>query len=328
MFLTAMFRHPGRVAAAALAAALAAPAALAQTWPTKPVQMVVPFAPGGAADILGRIIAEQLQKEIGQSFIIVNRDGGGTVIGVNAVAKAAPDGYTLLVGNDAATINTASGRKLPYDLVKDLAPVVLVYSGPQILMANRAGPYKSLRDLVAALKTKPAGSIKYGSSGVGSSTHLASASVADATESRPVHAPYRGIAPAINDLIGGHIDFLVAGTSSALPAIRNNQAIGLAILSKTRSPLLPDLPTAAEQGVNVESAGWYGVLAPAATPTDIVNRVNTVLNNGMRTNEFRERLLALAGEPQGGTPAQFAAFIRSEIARFTKLMKDNDIKLD
>lgn len=308
--------------------ALTGNAALAQAWPSKPIQLIVPFAPGGAADIVGRIVSEQLTKDLGQAVVIINRDGGGTVIGVNAVAKATPDGYTLLMGNDAASINTGSGRKLPYDLLKDLAPVVLVYAGPQVLMANKNGPYKSLKDLVTELKTKPAGAIKYGSSGVGSSTHLASASFADATDTKPIHAPYRGIAPAINDLLGGHIDFLVAGSSSALPLIRANSARPLALLSKTRSPFMPDVPTAIEQGVNVESAGWYGVFAPAATPVEIVNRVNGLLVTAMRGSEFRERLQSLAGVPQGGTPAEFAAFVRSEVLRFSKLMKDNDIKLD
>ncbi len=328
-----LFQRASRVLVVSSLAALAAlatgmPAAFAQAYPNKPIQLIVPFAPGGPADIVGRIVGEQLQQDLGQPVIIINRDGGGTSIGANAVAKSAPDGYTLLMGNDAASINAASGRKLPYDLNKDLVPVILVYSGPQILLANKNSPHRGLKDLVAYTKSKPPGTVKYGSGGIASSTHLASASFTDATDIKPIHAPYRGIAPAVNDLLGGHIDFLVAGTAAALPLIRSGSARGLAILSKTRISLLPDLPTAIEQGINVESAGWYGVFAPAGTPPDILNRLNTLINAAMRTPSFRERLQALAGEPQGGTQEQFAAFVRSEVLKFTKLMKDNDIKLD
>ena len=298
----------------------------AQAYPSKPIRLVVPFAPGGAADILGRIVADRLQHDLGQPVVIINKEGAGTVIGVDFVAKSVPDGYTLLMGNDAMTINTASGRKLPYDLLKDMAPISLVYSGPQIVLTNKSSPFNQLSDLVSFIKANP-NKVSYGTSGIGSSTHLSTAALCEAAGINPTHVAYRGIAPAINDLLGGHVEFLIAGSSSALPLIRAGSAKPLAILSKKRSPLLPTLPTAIEQGVNAESEGWYGVLAPAGTPPEITAKLNATLVAALGTTEFRDRLLALAGEPRGMSEAQFSAFIRAEIQKFSTLMRVHDIQL-
>jgi tripartite-type tricarboxylate transporter receptor subunit TctC len=318
----------GALGALALACSLplSSWAQTAQSYPNKPIRLVVPFAPGGAADILGRLIADRLQKDLGQAVIIVNRDGGGTIIGADFVAKSPADGYTLLLGNDAATINSGSGRKLPYDLIKDFAPLSLVYSGPQVILVNKNSPFNSLSDLVKAGKAQGE-KLRYGSSGIGSSTHLSTANFGEAAGIKPTHVPYRGIAPAINDLQGGHVDFLVAGSSSALPLIRGGNAKPLAILSKTRSSLMPQVPTAIEQGVNAESAGWYGVLAPAGTPDDIVQKLSNTLTAAVANPEFREKLLALAGDPQGLNAAQFGQFIRSEVQRFGNLIRTHDIQL-
>lgn len=325
----AVRRHPTLPAVLPLAMALSLMATSpvnAQAYPSRPIRLVVPFAPGGAADILGRIVADRLQRDLGQPVVILNKDGGGTIIGVNFVAKSAPDGYTLLMGNDAMTINTASGRKLPYDLLKDMAPISLVYSGPQIVLVNKSSPFNSLTDLVRFTKVNP-DKVSYGSSGIGSSTHLSAAALSEAAGIKPTHVAYRGIAPAINDLLAGHVDFLIAGTSSALPLIRAGNAKPLAILSKKRSPLLPAVPTAIEQGVNAEANGWYGVLAPAGTPPEITAKLNAALVAALGTTEFRDRLLALAGEPQGMSEAEFAAFIRAEIQKFSTLMRAHDIQL-
>ena len=301
-------------------------ASTAQSYPSKPIRLVVPFAPGGAADILGRLIADRMQKDLGQSVVIINKDGGGTIIGVDFVAKSQADGYTLLLANDAAAINSGSGRKLPYDLLKDMTPVSLVYSGPQIILVNKNSRLNNLADLVKMGKSE-GDKLRYATSGIGSSTHLSTASFAEAAGIKPTHVPYRGIAPAINDLQGGHVDFLVAGTASALPLVRGGSAKPLAILSKNRSALLPQLPTAIEQGVNTESAGWYGVMAPAGTPSDIVQKLSNALTAAVETPEFRERLQALAGDPQGLNAAQFGQFIRSEIQKFGTLMRTQDIQL-
>ena len=298
----------------------------AQAYPNRPIRLVVPFAAGGAADILGRLVADRLQKDLGQPVVILNKDGGGTIIGVDFVAKSPADGYTLLLGNDAATINSGSGRKLPYDLLKDLAPVSLIYSGPQIILVNKNSPFNSLADLVKFGKAQ-GDKLRYGSSGIGSSTHLSSASFGEAAGIKPTHVPYRGIAPAINDLQGGHVDFIVAGTASALPLVRGGTAKPLAILSKSRSALLPQVPTAVEQGVNTESAGWYGVLAPAGTPDDILQKLSNTLVAAVATPEFRERLQSLAGDPQGLNAAQFGQFIKAETQRFGTLISTQGIQL-
>jgi len=299
---------------------------LAQNFPTKPIRLIVPFAPGGAADIMGRMIADKLQIDLVNPVIIVNKDGGGTIIGVDYVAKSPPDGYTLLLGNDAMAINSATGRKLPYDLQKDLAPISLVYLGPQIVLVNKASPFNSLIELVSYARANSS-ALKYGSSGIGSSTHLSTAALCEAANINPTHLPYRGIAPAINDLLGGHIDFLVAGTASALPLLKSGSVKSLAILSKERLPLLPSLATANEQGIHTESAGWYGVLAPAGTPTRILSKISNTLVLASQNTEFREKLLALSGEPQGMNEVAFSSFIKSEIQKFSKLIKTRDIQI-
>jgi tripartite-type tricarboxylate transporter receptor subunit TctC len=299
----------------------------AEAYPSKPLRLIVPFAPGGAADILARVIGEHLQRDFGKPIVIVNREGAGTIIGVDAAAKATPDGYTLLLSGDAATINTASGRPLPYDLLKDLQPISLVYSGTQFLLVNaKDNRFGSLRDFVQHAKAHPA-TLKFGSSGVATSTHLSAETINAAAGIKGVHVPYRGIAPAMNNLAGGHVDYAIVGSSAAIPAVQNGQFKALATTGRSRSPSLPSVPTLIEQGVNAETGSWYGLFAPAGTPAARVKRLNAATVSALRSSEVTERLKSLGGEARPTTPDEARDFMRAEIARFATLMRKLDIKV-
>ncbi|GAA4322882.1 tripartite tricarboxylate transporter substrate binding protein [Pigmentiphaga soli] len=312
--------------AAALGAVFAGPAAAQSSYPNKPLRMIVPFAPGGAADIVGRAVADALLHELGQPVVVVNQGGAGTIIGVDMAAKAPPDGYTLLVSGDAATVNTASGRKLPYDLMKDLQPVSLLYSGTQYLLSRVDGPYKTLDDLVRYGRAHP-GELKFGSTGIGTSTHMSLESFNAAAGIRAVHVPYRGVAPAMTDLAGGHVDYVIAGSTAAIPAIENKTFRALAVTSRTRSPLTPQVRTLIEQGVQAETGSWYGLFVPAGTPPAIVERLNKATVAALKTDELARRFKSLGGETRATTPAEASAFMRDEIDRFGSLMRKLDIKL-
>jgi tripartite-type tricarboxylate transporter receptor subunit TctC len=311
----------------AMACCSAAFANDADHYPSKPLRLIVPFAPGGSADVIGRAVGEQLQHELGESVLIINRDGAGTIVGVNYATHSAPDGYTLLLSGDAATINTASGRTLPYDFTKDLQPVSILFTGPQVLLVNKASPFKTLTDLVNNARANP-GRLKYGSSGVGTSVHLSLEAFNAAAGIKGVHVPYRGVAPAITDLMGGQIDYVIAGLSYALPAIKGGSLKALAITSDKRSPLMPDLPTAKEQGVNVLTAGWYGLFVPEGTPPQIIDKLNAATQTALKSPQLTKRFNALGGEARGSTPAQAGAFVEAEIHKFSTLMQTLDIKLE
>ena len=299
----------------------------AETYPSKPLRLIVPFAPGGAADILARVVSEHLQRELGRPIVIVNRDGAGTIIGVDAAAKATPDGYTLLLSGDAATINTASGRQLPYDLMHDLKPVSLVYSGSQFVLVNaKDSRFNSLQDLIKHAKANP-GALKFGSSGVGTSTHLSAEAINAAAGIKATHVPYRGIAPAMNNLAGGHVDYSIVGSTAAVPAVQNNQFKALANTGRTRSSSLPQVPTLIEQGISAETGSWYGLLVPAGTPPEIIKHLSAALGAVLKSPDVVERLKSLGGEPRSTTPEQATAFMNAEIKKFGALMRRLDIKL-
>lgn len=299
--------------------------AQAQIYPSKPIKLVVPFAPGGAADIIGRLVAERLQQDLSQPVVIINKDGAGTIIGVDFVAKSAPDGYTLLMGNDAMAINAASARKLPYDLMTDLTPVSLVYRGPQFVLVNKSSAINSLSDLVKMAKDNHF--LKYGSSGTGSSTHLNTAALCEVLNIDPQHIPYRGIAPAISDLLGGHVDFVVAGSASASPLINSGSAKAIAILSKTRSGLFPKIPSSYEQGFEAEASGWYGLMAPSGVNPAITSKLISTMAQAGQSGSFKEKLLALSGEPQTLSGHEFGDYIQSEVQKFSKLIKSKNIAI-
>lgn len=312
------------VAAAALLAPLGAQA---QAFPDKPLRLVVPFAAGGAADVVGRAIADQLQVELGKPVVVVNRDGAGTIVGVNYAAKAAPDGYTLLLSGDAATINTASGRNLPYDFLKELTPISTLFAAPQFLVVRKDSPFQSLGELVSYAQQNP-GKLKFGSSGIGTSIHLSEETFNAAAGIEALHVPYRGVAPAVNDLIGGQIDYVIAGSSTAVPAVQSGQLRALAINSKQRSTQLPDVPTAIEQGVNVETMGWYGLFVTAGTPPEAVERLHAATQDALRSPEITKRFTSVGGEARPASLAETRKFVEDEIAKFSALIKRLGIKLD
>ena len=299
----------------------------ADNYPSRPITIIVPFSPGGAADILARSLSEPLGKQLGQSVLVINRDGGGTVIGVNEAAHASPDGYTLLLSGDAAIVNAASGRKLPYDLFKDLAPVSMVYSSAQAMVVRRNGPFNSLQDVVKYGRDNP-GQIKFGSVGVGSAAHMSAELFNQGAGIRGLHVPYRGAAPALQDLAGGQFDYIIIGTSAVIAAVKGGQFRSVAVMSRQRSPQLPEVPTSFEQGVNVETGSWYGLYLTGGAPASAVARVHAALKAALAEPAMIERLRSLGGEGRLMTQPEFTAFMKSEVQKFAKLIKDLDIKLD
>jgi len=320
-------RIAGLVLAATALLPLTVGTACAQIYPSKPISLVVPFAAGGPAEMVGRAVAERLAKELGQPVLIVSRGGAGTVIGVDSVAKSAADGYTLLLSGDAASINTASGRKLPYDLLKDLAPLSTVYEGQQMLLVRKEGPFRSLRDLVQAAKASP-GQLKFGSSGIGTSLHLSAEFFNRAAGIQALHVPYKGANQVMTDVAGGHIDYVVVGSTAGIPAIKGGSFRALAIMSKTKSMLVPELPTAIEQGVDVETSAWYGLFTRVGTPPEVIAKLHAALVRSLNSNEVKERFHGVGGEARPSSAEELASFLRSDIQKFGLLIRELGIKLE
>jgi len=317
--------------------ALAPFAALAQpvgAWPTKPVRIVVPFAPGGTTDILARALAPELGKAFGQSFIVENKPGAGGNTGADLVAKSPPDGYTLLMGTvGTQAINPALYPKMPYDAVKDFAPITLFAGVPNVLVINpaKAAAYKitDVKSLIAYAKANP-GKLNMASSGNGTSIHLSGELFKAMTGTYMLHFPYRGSGPALLDLIGGTMDVMFDNLPSALPQIKAGKLTALAVTSGARSAALPDVPTIAEAGPvkGFEASSWFGLLAPAGTPTDIVNRLQQETAKALATPALKERLLAQGAIPGGDTPAQFTQFIAAESKKWAQVVKTSGAKVD
>jgi tripartite-type tricarboxylate transporter receptor subunit TctC len=305
-------------------------------WPAKPVRIVVPFAAGGTTDILARALAPELQRVLGQTFVVDNKPGAGGNNGAAEVAKAGGDGYTFLMGTVGThAINPSLYARMPYDHVKDFAPVTLVAGVPNVLVMNPATAQKygvnSVADLVKALKANP-GRLNMASSGNGTSIHLAGELFKTLTGTFMVHIPYRGSGPALIDLIGGTMDVMFDNLPSALPHIKNGRLKALAVTSGQRSAAVPDLPTIAEAGgpalKDYEASSWFGLLAPAGTPAEIVARVQQETAKAMGTPEIKARLESQGAIPSGITPAQFAAFIGAETAKWAKVVKASGAKVD
>ena len=318
---------------AAGAAALAPRALLAQAWPAKPVRIVVPFAAGGTTDILARALAPELGRAFGQTFIVDNKPGAGGNLGAAEVAKSAPDGYTLLMGTVGTHgINAALYPKLPYDPIKDFAPVTLVAGVPNVLVMNPAKAQaigvNSVADLIRYAKAHP-GKLNMASSGNGTSIHLSGELFKAMTGSYMVHFPYRGSGPALLDLIGGTMDLMFDNLPSALPHIKAGKLKALAVTSAKRSAVLPDLPTIAEAGVTgYEASSWFGLLAPAGTPAEIVNRLQQESAKALASPALKERLLSQGAIPSGNTPAEFARHIDAETKKWAQVVKTSGAKVD
>ena len=317
----------GRAAALALALLAAAPADAQDAWPSKPLRWVVAYAPGGFGDLRARKVGAELAKALGQPVVVENRPGAGGVVGTDAVAKAAPDGYTLGMGNFAAlAVNVSLQKKLPYDVERDFTPVVLLERSPLFLMAGPALPAANLGALLAAARAQP-GKIGFGSSGIGGAHHLCGEMLRLQAGIDIVHVPYKGGAPAAADLLAGHLPMMFEMGYAAMPSIRSGRARALAVTAGERLALAPEVPTMAEAGMSgFEVYNWQGVILPSATPRAIVGRLNRELNAILARPDQREALAQLASQPAGGTPESFRDFIRAETARWARVVHDAKIQ--
>ena len=312
----------------------ALPAGAQGNWPTKPVRIVVPFAAGGTTDILARAIAPELSKAFGQQFIVDNRAGAGGNVGAEIVARSAPDGYTLLMGTVGTHgINRALYEKLPYDPIKDFAPVTLVAGVPNVMVMQtekaRSLGINTVADFIKYAKANP-GKINMASSGNGTSIHLAGELFKSMSGTYMVHFPYRGSGPALLDMVGGTMDVMFDNLPSSMPQIRAGKLKALAVTSAQRSAALPDLPTI-EQAAGLkgfDASSWFGLLAPAGTPPDIVNRIQQEVAKSLGTTAIKEKMLAQGAIPSGNTPAEFARLIDSEHRKWAKVVKDSGAKVD
>jgi len=312
-----------------LVLALSGGAANAQQWPGKPVRWIVPYAPGGFADIRARKMGVDLAKALGQPVVIENRAGAGGTVGTDAVAKAPADGYTIGSGNLASmSVNVSLMKKLPYDPLKDLQPVMLIERSALILVAGPGLKANSVQELIAYARANP-GKLAFGSSGVGGAHHLSGEMLKLRTGTDMVHIPYKGGAPAATDLMAGHLPMMFEMGYSAVPAVKGGKTRALAVTSSQRMPLLPDVPTMSEAGLpGFESYNWQGVIAPAATPRAIVDRLNKELNAILAQPDQRDAILATASEPAGGTPEQFRELIVSETAKWAEVVKAAKIQAE
>jgi tripartite-type tricarboxylate transporter receptor subunit TctC len=307
----------------ALGVALAALSACASAadYPSKPIRMVVAQAAGGNADIVARAVAMKMGDALKQQFVVDNRPGGAGVIGAETVARAAPDGYTILLASSAFGVNPSLQKNLPYDPIDGFSPITLVATAPNLLVVNPAVPVRTVKDLIELARAKP-GQLNFGSSGSGGSPHLAGELFKYLTKVEMVHVPYKGASAAIVDLVAGNIQLSFASMPSAIGQVRSGKLRGIAVTSTKRSAAVPDLPTVAEAGVpDFETAAWQGLFAPARTPPAIVNVLNREAARAVQSVDVRDRLSTEGGEPVGNTPAEFAVYVKREIARWSTVVK-------
>jgi tripartite-type tricarboxylate transporter receptor subunit TctC len=316
------------IRALALSAAMASCTAMAQAWPSKPISLIVPFPAGGTTDVLARALAEKLTLSLGQTVIVESKPGAGATLGADYVAKAKPDGYTLLVGAVHHTIASSVYKKLPYDFQKDLAPITQIALVPNVLVINASNPAKNVTELVAQLKAKP-GAYNYGSNGNGTAQHLIGTQFENLTGTELVHIPYKGSGPLATDLLGGQVTMSFDTVTPVLQHIKAGKLRALAVTTAKRSSALPDVPTLDEAGLKGFNIGtWFGVLAPAATPKDILIRLNTETVKVIQSPEFRKRMAEIGAEPIGNSAEQMAAQIKSETEKFAKLVKDAKVVIE
>jgi tripartite-type tricarboxylate transporter receptor subunit TctC len=310
--------------AAASALGLLALTPLAQAFPTKAITIIVPFSAGGTTDILARVLGQFISKDLGQPVIIDNRAGAGGNIGTQLVARAAPDGHTILMGTVGThAINQSLYPKLAFDPIKDFAPLTRVALVPNLLVANPAQPFKTVKELMAYAKANP-GKVTFGSSGSGTSIHLSGELFKQMAGVDIQHVAYKGSAPAVNDLLGNHIAIMFDNMPSAISHVKAGKLRPLAVTTAQRSPALPDVPTIAEAGVpGYEATSWFGLLAPAKTPAPVVAKLNASILKALADPDVKKKLLEQGAEPAGETPAQFAAFIASETVKWGKIVKQS-----
>jgi tripartite-type tricarboxylate transporter receptor subunit TctC len=316
----------GRLVAASCLLAAALPAA-AQSWPDRPVRLVVGFPPGGAADILGRLAAQRLTETFKQQFVVDNRGGAGGLIATEIAAKSDPDGYTLLFTSIPHVINPHLYRKSSYDAIRDFSPVVLFVTVPLMLAVSPSLPAKSVKELIAYAKSRP-GQLNYASAGNGSSSHLAMELFRTMAGISLNHIPYKGTGPLLTDLIAGQVGLTIASAVPLIPQVKAGKLRGLAITSARRSAAVPDLPTIGETVKGYDVTNWFGILAPAGTPKAIVTRVNQELNKALQQREMVEMLTARGADAGGGTPEEFAKLIRADLAKWAGVVKASGAHVD
>ena len=306
---------------------LAGPA-LAQEYPSKPLRIIAPNPPAGPTDILARLVAQKLSEGMGQPVVVENRAGAGGNIGTEIAAKAAPDGYTLVTGNNATFgANPALYKRLGFDPLKDFTPVILVATQPNILVVHPSLPVKTTKDLIALAKSRP-GQLNYAGSGVGTAAHLSAELFKSMTGTSLVHISYKGAGPALTDLLAGQVQLMFATSLSVVPHIKSGRVRPVSVTTAKRSKLFPELPTIAETVPGFEAATWHGVLVPAGTPGPVVERLNSEINRMLQTADVREKLSALGGEIVGGSSKDFADHIRREIPKWAKVVKIAGASLD
>jgi len=321
-------KHPFACIGLAVGVSIAAFVAAGQgSYPTKPIKIIAPVQPGGGVDLVARQVGERLSKALGQPVVIENQSGGGGIVGSQATARAAPDGYTLMVGYVGTHGTNPAVRKLPYDAVKDFTPVAMVGGTPNVLVVPPSLPVRTLPEFIAYAKANK-GKLSYGSAGPGTLTHLAMEQLKVAADIDLTHAAYRGIGPAITDILGGQTQALFPGLAAALPQIKAGKMRPLAVTGTNRHPLLPDVPTFEELGFKgFDGVQWYGIVGPANMPPAIVTTLNSEIGKMLADPSFSERLSAEALQPMPMTPAQFAQYMRDDIAKWSKVAKERGIEL-
>ena len=311
-------------------ACAAVPVAHAQSWPSKPVRVVVPYPAGGGVDFVARTVSQRLSEELGQSFVVENRAGASGSVGADAVAKSAADGYTMLIASPAeVVVGPVSGQKVPYDVARDLAPVTLIGETPLVIAAHPGFPPKSLADAIALAKREP-GKYSYGSPGTGSTMHFAGESLNALGGVDFLHVPYKGAAPAVNDLLGGQVPIGIVGMPPVVPHAKSGKLRVLAVTSDKRSSAMPDVPAVAELPgfAGYRFTNWMGVFVPAKTPSAVVDRLSQTIARVVREPAVRERLLAQGVEPIGNAPAEFAAFMKAEASRYGGIARERNIRAE
>ena len=313
----------------ALASAFASTAVLAQAWPAKPIKLIVPFPAGGGTDIIGRELAQKIAGNAGWTIVIDNKPGSGGNLGVDAAAKSAPDGYTLVLGQTSnLAINPTLYSKLPYDPVKDLTPIGLVASAPLLIVVAADSPYKTLADVVAAARAKPM-ALNFATSGNGTVAHLATELFQRTANVQMTHVPYKGASQGVTDLIGGQVQLYVSSVPTLIGHIKNGKMRALAVTSAKRTDDLPQVPTIAESGYKgFEAVTWFGVLGPANLPKDVVARVNAEMNKALQSPDLLKKLQGQGADVASGTPEQFGKLIRDDIVRWGKIVKESGAKAD
>ena len=315
----------GRILLAA-SAAIAAGTAFAQAWPARQVRLIVPFAAGGTTDVVARIVGQKLGESWGQSVVIENRGGAGGNVGADVVAKAQNDGYTLLMASGSIlTVNPHMYKRMPFDAQKDFTPITSVATGPMLVVVHPSVQADSIKALISLAKAKP-GSLSFGSAGVGSQVHMAGENFANAAGIDVVHVPYKGESLGLNDLVAGQIQMMVGNIAAAAPFVGAGKLRALAVTGKTRSAMLPNVPTVAESGLpGFENTGWFGLVAPAGTPADVVNKIARDTAQVLDTPEMRGRLFVQGMAPVGNAPADFARAIAGESARWAKVVSERKL---